>query len=217
MRTRAVVFDFDGTLTNSKTSSWGRIWDKLNLSEIDEKYYNMFHSNEINYNEWLGLCFNEYKSNGVDKAFLNKIADDTKRIDDLTKTLEYLSKNGIQIFILSGGIRYIIERILKDDVSYFDGISANIFYFNGEHLDTFEPTMFNPDNKCEYMSYLLKSNTLDPKSVLFVGNGKNDESIRSTGVRTLCFNADDTDPLDKNIWDDHLESNSLFEIIKFID
>ena len=46
MKTKVVIFDFDGTLTVSKTSTWGRIWEKIDALDEDEKLMNM-----------LGYCY----------------------------------------------------------------------------------------------------------------------------------------------------------------
>ena len=42
MKTKVVIFDFDGTLTISNSSTWARIWNKVNDPETDYKLYKMY-------------------------------------------------------------------------------------------------------------------------------------------------------------------------------
>ena len=64
MKTKVVIFDFDGTLTISKSSTWGRIWEKIDALEEDQRLMDMYFNNEIDYETWVRLgceCIKEHK------------------------------------------------------------------------------------------------------------------------------------------------------------
>ena len=44
MKTKIVIFDYDGTLTKSEkgTNTWFNMWKALDDLETDEKFYSMF-------------------------------------------------------------------------------------------------------------------------------------------------------------------------------
>ena len=216
MQTKVVIFDFDGTLTISKSSTWARIWDKLNAKEVDEKYYLMFKAGEIDYNTWLKICFEEFKARGYTEKDLNELVASMKLINDIDYVFDYFKKHNIKIYILSGGIKTIIERVLGKMAEYLTNIEASNFLFEGGQLSAFIPPMMNPENKQEYVNHIIKSLKVDPKEVVFVGNGKNDETVYLTGANTLCLNPDGADFSNKKIWHNYVETQTLKDILPFI-
>ena len=112
---KAVIFDFDGTLTKTKKGSncWYKIWEYIDDLEYDSYLYNKFKNKEISDTQWFKLIFERYKEKNVQKKYLENIALKIKFLPGTYKTLEQLYKNGIKIFILSGGVRQIIESVLN--------------------------------------------------------------------------------------------------------
>jgi len=217
MQTRVVIFDFDGTLTISKSSTWARIWQKLNALDVDEKYYLMFKAGEIDYNTWLECCFNEFKNRGYNLRDLEELVSSMRLINDVETVFNIFMENNIKIYILSGGIKTIIERVLRDNTKFISNIEASNFLFDKHgNLSSFIPPMMNPENKQEYVNYVIKTENVNPNEVLFVGNGKNDETVYKTRVNTLCLNPDDADFSNKKIWHNVVETESLKDILPFI-
>ena len=216
MQIKYVIFDFDGTLSFSNENCWSRIWKAIDQKELDDKYYNMFRNNEIDYREWVYLCFKAFQDNGVDKRFTDEISSRIRLLNNVKEVFEYLKSNDIKIYILSGGIKNLIVHALNDLKDYIEEIDATEFIFNGNDLVDFIDTLFVPENKQEYIRNLIESKNIDPKQILFVGNGKNDETAKLCGVRTLCLNGDDTDYKDKTIWDNYVFTDDLKDILKFV-
>ena len=63
MKTKAVIFDFDGTLTRGGegSCSWARVWKALDDEETDNKFYGMFARGEIDDPTWMRLIEERYK------------------------------------------------------------------------------------------------------------------------------------------------------------
>ena len=217
MQTKVLIFDFDGTLSISNANCWSRIWKAINKLDLDKMYYNMFNENKITYSEWLNLCVKAFIDNGVDKAFIDNIASKIQLLKHVREVFEWLKDKNIKIYVLSGGIKNLIDYSLKDYLSFVEEVDAAEFVFDGNNLIGYIDTTFNPENKQEYIRDLIIKNNLNPNSVLFVGNGKNDETSKLVGVKTLCLNADDTDHKNKKIWDNYVFTDDLCDIQKFID
>ena len=71
---KAVIFDFDGTLTKSKKGSncWRKIWEYIDDLEYDDMLYTKFLNKKIDNKQWFNMIFKRYAEKNVnDKTMLN--------------------------------------------------------------------------------------------------------------------------------------------------
>lgn len=216
MQTKVVIFDFDGTLTISNSSTWSRIWKKLDALDVDYKYYKMYANNEIDYETWVKLIVEYLQERNYNEHDLNELVFSMKFIDNLELVLKFFKEKQIQVYILSGGIKIVIEKALGNLKCYIKQIEATNFVFDNSKLIGYTVPIHNPENKCEFVSYVMEKENVTPKQVLFVGNGKNDETVYKTGVNTLCLNADDANYNNKEIWHSAIFTNNLEDILHYI-
>ena len=47
------------------------------------------------------------------------------KIDGLHETLKKLYESGIQLYVVSGSVKEIMDKVLGDDAKFFNDISAN--------------------------------------------------------------------------------------------
>ena len=111
--TKIVVFDFDGTLTKG-SNSWLLIWKALDMLDYDAQLFGSFRQGKITSEEWMNKILIAYKEHKVNKKMLEEIAASTKTINNLKKLLAKLKKNNIKTYVLSSGVKNIIEIVLKD-------------------------------------------------------------------------------------------------------
>ncbi len=217
MKTKVVIFDFDGTLTISKSSTWGRIWEKIDALEEDQRLMDMYFNNEIDYVTWVKLGYECIKEHNYTEQDLNELVANMKLIDNVEKVFKKFKENNIQIYILSGGLKIAIEKTLKSLKDYVKQIEATNFKFdeNGK-LNGFTVPHHNPENKFEFVSEVIAKEQVNPKEVLFVGNGKNDETVYQTGVNTLCLNPHKANYENKEIWHNTIKTDNLEEILTYI-
>lgn len=217
MQTKVIIFDFDGTLTISNSSTWARIWKKLDALDVDYKYYKMYANNEIDYETWVRLIVEYLQTRNYSETDLDELIFSMKFINNLEKVLKFLNDKNIQVYILSGGIKIVIEKALGELKNYIKQIEATNFIFdkNGT-LSSYEVPNHNPENKFEYVTEVIKNENVKPNEVLFVGNGKNDETVYKTGVNTLCLNADDANYENKEIWHNSIFTDNLEDIMAYI-
>lgn len=219
MYMKFVVFDFDGTLTKKSNEIWRNIWAKLDALDVDDMLYNKVKNGELNYEDWTKEITKEYIKRGFNKILLNELTNEIQMMDNLENALKELKNKGYNLRILSGGIDYVIETLLKDNIKYFSDIRCNKFIFddNGYLVDIID-TDSDEEGKGRYVNNLIKEHKCDPKDIIFVGNGHNDRFVSSTGCITLCINPNGTNHLDKDVWSLYIEnSEDLLDVLKVIE
>ena len=211
-KTRAIVFDFDGTLTTCKANrtTWEDIWTSLNYDvEMCRKYHKQFDRKEITHKEWCKITEDYFKQGGMNLQILKEIASKITLMPGIEEFLKEMNAHDIKMYIVSGSIFHVIRYALGPLYSYFDGIKANQFFFNEDNsLREIVGTSYDFEGKAEYIRQLSQELRISPSSILFVGNSINDEYAHASGARTLCINPKYTDSSNKTIWHDCLKSCS---------
>lgn len=221
MKTKLVIFDFDGTLTkpNLHPNSWARIWAKIGRQSDDEILYQKYKQKLIDYNQWANEVIKVYREEKVTLGLLKNIAKDTELIDDCKKVMESLFTQKVKIVILSGGIKNIIEILLKDCLKYIYKIEAQELIFDDDGVvEEITKLQHFVEDKSQYTNILIEMLNLSPDEVVFFGNSINDEDVYKCGVKTVCINPEDTDYKNKTIWKECiLNTTSLMPILKYLD
>ena len=221
IKTKLVVFDFDGTLSkpNVLPNSWARIWAKIGRTKDDETLYQMYKNKELSYTEWAKEVIKVYREEKFSRQMLEDIAKGTILLDDSEEVLKSLYLAGIKVIILSGGIKNIIEYALGDNLKYIYKIEAQELIFDKDNIVEGVTVLDHfIEDKSQYMAIVLKQLNLKPEEVVFFGNSKNDEDVYKTGVKTICLNPDSADFDNRKIWKDCIKkTETLSSILKFID
>ena len=220
MKTKVVVFDFDGTLSKrgDKINSWAKVWAALNDEETDYKYYKMFKNGEIDDEQWDKLVEKRFFELGLKEKMLDGIAEKIQLIPGLDDTFKILKNNHIKIYVLSGGVKNLIVTALKPYEELITNIEGRWFSFQNGNFAGFDDMDKRLDEKHNYINYLKEKHGIKGEEVLFVGNGANDQTVYLSGARTLCINPDDADYKNKKYWDFYIENcENLTEIIPFLE
>ncbi len=219
--TKAIVFDFDGTLTHPQNgeTTWEKIWLKLGY-EINEcaKLHQQFSRAKISHRKWCQITEQKFKQKKLDKKILDEISDEIILVDGVFETLKELSDSGITLYVCSGSINYIISRVLGENKFYFEEIKANRFTFDRSgFLKDIIGTKYDFEGKSDYLKQIALENDIQPYEILFVGNSLNDEWAHQSGALTLCVNPRLTNPDQHIQWSYSIRSMSnLSQIKKFI-
>lgn len=135
--TRAVVFDFGGTLTTPKHrfSTWERMWLGVGFTTRDAgDLLKAFRANQITHQEWCDRTSARLRERGFGRAHMDAIIRDIEPVSGLRETFETLSEKGIRIFIVSGSVGEIIEAILGDARGHVEDIMANHFEWDADGI-----------------------------------------------------------------------------------
>lgn len=219
--TKAVVFDFDGTLTISKArTTWESLWEMLGY-DVQEcrDLHKKFDQGELTHSEWCDKTAERFIEKGLSRQQLIKYAKKTRLIPGCKETLQTLKNKSIMLYIVSGSIKEIIETALGSNCSFFSEIKANEFVFNTQNsvLEKIIGTEYDFDGKVTYIDYIANRLNISTSDILFIGNSNNDVWVHQSGARTLCINPIHTNYHDETIWHNTIvECKNLNEILEYI-
>jgi HAD superfamily phosphoserine phosphatase-like hydrolase len=218
---KAVVFDFDGTLTlsNKRRTTWEDIWVYLKYTTEDcAQFQRQYASGEISHQEWCDISRDWFKRRDFSQDMLVEVAKKIKLLPGAIHTIRELQRAGKKLFILSGSIKQVIEYVLKDTSLLFEDIQANRMSFDENHiLENIVGTEYDFHGKAEYLTHIINEYGYDPLEVLYIGNSCNDNDASKSGVITLCVNPSGTNWNDTNVWNDVIrEMSNLKEILQYV-
>ncbi|MDD4110352.1 MAG: HAD-IB family phosphatase [Clostridia bacterium] len=217
---KAVVFDFDGTLSYKSINSWKSIWQYLGYSIEKDSYFSklfmMFMNREISHQKWCDLTCDAFKDKQMTLSALSSAIQSTNLISGFENTMSALKNSDYSLHIVSGSIEQIITGVLKNNTQMFDSIKANKMFFNdGKYLERIEGTKFDFEGKALFIEK-LKEKGLQAKDIVFVGNSHNDEWACQSGCKTICLNPKDTCETNSSVWNNVVKSNDIRSILPLI-
>lgn len=223
MEKKAVIFDFDGTLTKKNQNIWKMLWEACGYTtDKTSLYANLYVSHvinkEITRKQWFDLTCEAFKRKKLDFLAFYKTSKQIELINGFESTIKTLYNNGYELHIVSGCIKEAIEVALNKNAKYFTFIESNkaIFDENG-FLEQLVPTNFDYEGKAKYIEN-LKLKGIKAENITFVGNSDNDEWAYTSGCKTICINPDKADTENNKKWNvviDKLENlNKILNIIQ---
>ncbi len=224
LKTKALFFDFDGTLTIGRSSNvWKMIYVALGYNTGEgssyKKSYLNFVEGRCTYADWVEINKHDFQNAGLTKNIFDEVLTDLTFIDGIEETLKVLTEAGVKLFIVSGNMNYAITKALGSMLKYFTEISANFISFDEDgKLDKMIATSYDYEGKADYIFKVQKEYNILPQEMVFVGNGPNDIWAYKSGVKTICINPKDAEENDAKIWNIVLTGvTNLTEILKYID
>lgn len=223
-KTKAVIFDYDGTLTfgdyNNIYKSLYRVlgYATDRNSDYYQDYLN-FINFKIDYAGWVKINEEDFKNGGLTKEIFDSVTENIKLIKGLEKTLKTLHEAGVKLYVLSGNFVYAIKKTLGKLADLFTEISANEIYFNEDgSLSNLVATKFDFDCKPKFIEKVKNELGVLPEEICFVGNGENDVFAYQSGAKTICLNPVDADEDDAEKWACVLKDvTNIEKILDYID
>lgn len=222
VNTRAVVFDFGGTLTQPTLgpNTWERLWASVGYSNRETgKLHRDYMDRRITHQQWCDKTAVKLKEAGFTRHHLEQVAATIRPMPGLHETIDELRRKGIGLYIVSGNIREIIRMVLGQEFIHFDEIKANDMLFEPDGLiREIRGHDFDFEGKADFLRRIFRERHCEPLEVLFVGNSLNDTWAIRSGARTLCVNPSETDPYDRRVWNYSLRPmENLTEILHYIE
>lgn len=219
--TRAVIFDFDGTLTveHDRGTVWQRLWEEAGLSRDECSFHHeRYRRGEINHSEWCDITCKRFREQVVTRETILRVAHDIKLVESIQNTIAEMKSRNIHTSILSGSIKEVIQIALGDNYRWIDDVQANEIEFDDNGLiRKIHGTPYDYKTKPDYIRQVVKRRRLDPLQVLFVGNSANDAWASRSGARTVCVNPIETDPGNSRNWTSSIRHmTSLSQILRHV-
>jgi len=219
---KAVFFDFDGTLTYKSPNIWKSIWValgyKIGKGSEHQRQLDSFLNGNITYQEWCNETLQYFMARGLNLETLNNISKDIRLIKGATETFKALKQEGYSLHIISGNVVDVIEKVLGENVKYFDSINANDFCFdNNNKLIYIKGTEYDCEGKAKFIKKYIAKTSAKPSELYFIGNSFNDEWAHLSGCNTICINPEETEHTNSTKWHKVLDGViDLREILQFI-
>lgn len=166
-----IFVDFDGTITQKDIGEemFLRFGDADKANRIIEKWI----KKEItSVDTWTQLCATVKNFNPVDfDSFLNEIdIDPTFKI-----FIEYCKLNNFELFILSDGLDYYINRVLeRENLSHLKAYTNKLLF----EVDKLVPVFPYTDEECKQCANCKRNhiinNSSDEDYTVFIGDGYSD-------------------------------------------
>ncbi len=218
---QAVIFDFDGTLTNAKSrTTWESLWETLGYDVQEcQNLHKQFDKGEFGHQEWCDRTAKKFIEKKLTRQQVVELAKGIKLIAGCKKTLKSLKERNIQLYIVSGSIKDIIETVLGSTYVFFSEIMANEFVFDTQTsiLTKIVGTEYDFVGKANYIKRIANRLGIATSDILFVGNSNNDMWAYLSGANTLCINPAITNYHDDIVWHNTIvECKNLLEILAFV-
>ena len=222
-KTRAIIFDFDGTLTidreRTNKTTWEMIWSKLGYNiKVCRELHQKFDRNEINHEDWCNQTNDYFCKKHLNKKILDEIASEIVLIDGIEEVFSIVNSHSIKIYIVSGSIDYIIDSVMGNLKKYVTETKSNVFRFDeNNRLTNIVGTCFDFEGKARFIKEKAIELDVAPEDILFVGNSINDRFAYESGATTLCINPKLTDTTNRKIWNECIPvCNNLTDILKYV-
>ena len=219
--TRAVVFDFGGTLTvpKFKENTWERIWRSAGYDlQVAHELHHQFSTGKITHQEWCDLTCDKLRAGGFSRDAFKRLYSEVEVVDGIEETFSVLRNRNVQIHIVSGSLRDIIENALGPAARYIDSIRSNDFVFGSTgELERIVGHPYDFEGKAHFITKLASDIPCHPIEILFVGNSLNDEKAATSGARTLCVNPKHTHHYVESMWNNTIrEMHDLRDVLRFV-
>lgn len=218
---QAVIFDFDGTLTKTKSrTTWESLWEMLgyDVQECRDLHV-QYDKGTFTHQDWCNKTAEKFIEKELTRQQVLELARQIKLISGCIKALQAIKEKNIKLYIVSGSIKEIIENVLGNAHGFFTEIRANEFVFDTQTsiLNKIIGTKYDFEGKANYIKHIANRLEISTSDILFVGNSNNDVWAYQSGAKTLCINPTLTNYHDYTIWNDTIvECKSLTEILPYI-
>lgn len=166
---------------------WSLLWDSIGKRDKGASLYSQFHDGQISREAWFRETEQEFYGK-VTKPLVRTVAKKIHLRDDAIEVLKTLTAHGYALYILSGGIKSVIDEILAENRSYFTAISANDVVFDeNDKIVRLEMTPYDYEGKAYYIERLIQQTKVRCSCVFYVGNSINDLSVLSLPIKTICI------------------------------
>jgi len=171
-KVKVISFDLDGTITKVN-SIWKFIHDQLGVTEMANKYKEMFFKGEITYDRWALLDSSLWK--GHKYSEIKRMANERiELMDDVELVVKTLKEWGYVPIVISAGLDIINERL--KDVGFEIIFSNKLKVVNDTIIGGLtESVAF--DNKDEILEKFVEKLNIGMLNCAAVGDGFNDVKL----------------------------------------
>ncbi|HVX92589.1 MAG TPA: HAD-IB family phosphatase [Candidatus Dojkabacteria bacterium] len=194
---KAVCFDLNKTLI--KENSWRDLNLAMNVkSEEDDMLMSWGERGIITDSQGQNILLNIYKESGRhSKDNILKVLSNYTYNDYAKEIIKYLESNGFVIFLISGSINILVEKIANElGIKYWKANNEFVFDKKG-YLEKINTLDNDKKAKVFQLKELCKETDISIKDVYCVGDGDNDIEIFKVTGKGITFSGS---KIEKDAW-----------------
>ena len=204
---KVIAFDLDGTITKVN-SIWKFIHDQLGVTEIANKYKEMFFRGEITYDRWALLDSSLWR--GYKYSEIKKIANEKiELMEDVDKVIKTLKDWEYMPIVISSGLDIINDKLKALGFNII--FSNKLKIVNDEIIGGLDEAVAF-DNKDDILESFIRKLNLNMSNCAAVGDGFNDVKLFKKVSLGIAVNPTSED-LEK-IADIVIKGNSLGPLLR---
>ena len=209
---KLIFFDMDGVLTVEK-SSWFYVNNKLGINNREN--YMKYMVGELSYPAFFELDLKAWieKYPGIRADDIKEILDEIQPVQGIEKTMNFLKKNSIVPVIVSGGISWLSDRLVRD-YGIKEAYANKIYCDASGRIIPEGDIQVDPAIKDWVMRKIMIKYDVKQEECLAIGDSESDYSMYRAVQNFIAFNSD-SDFLRK-ISSSSME-NDLSGIIEYIE
>lgn len=214
---RLIFFNLDGSLVDGMEYFYQHLWEYFGVDkEKTRTVLKQYISGEINYGQWVENDARLLRDAGATKRAIVNAIMNLHPMEGAIETLRALHERGYLMFAISSGMDLVIEVVYgTESKSLFEGIFVNQFHFDANgNLTGVTPSQYDVDHKADCVKDMLAKYNAYPGNCVYVGNNETDASAALLVGTSIAFKSKSERLVE--ISNHHIETDDLFEIMKFV-
>ncbi|MDO8602143.1 MAG: HAD-IB family phosphatase [bacterium] len=213
---RLAFFDFDGTLTDGSEFVYEELCKAGAIDYVRAKQnFQDCRDGKMTYEDLVARDVAGFQVAGMTKQ---KMLDAMSRIRIMIgarETLEALRNKGFGLFIISGGINVLVEKVFPDYKTLFEDIFINDYQFDiAGHLVKGIATPYDFHHKATCIKATATRYDVPLSQTIFTGDNFNDVEAAQTAGISFAFNTTHEGLIKAATH--HIQKKDLREILKYL-
>lgn len=215
--TKLIFFNADGTLVDGMEYFYQHLWEYFGVDkEKTRTVLKQYISGETNYAQFVENDIRLLREAGATKrAIINAIMN-LHPMEGAIETMRALHERSYKMFAISSGIDLVIEAVYgTDSKALFEDIFVNQYHFDAsDRLIGATPAKYDVDHKTQCVKDMIAKYSAYSGNCVYVGNNETDAAAALLVGNSIAFNSKSERLVE--VSNHHIESNNLFDIMKFL-
>lgn len=185
---KLIFFDMDGVLTVEK-SSWFYVNNKLGIN--NRKNYMKYMKGELSYPDFFELDLKAWieKYPDIRSNDIKNMLGEIQPVQGIEKTMNFLKDNNIDSVIVSGGISWLSDRLVRD-YGITEAYANRIYCDASGRIIPEGEIQVDPAIKDSVMKKIMIKYNVKPEECLAIGDSESDYSMYRAVPNFIAFNSD---------------------------
>jgi phosphoserine phosphatase len=143
-----------------------------------------------NYIEWVEYSIENFRKHGLTKEIFESVINKVKYMPGVIETFEELRKKGYKTVVISGGLKNLANRAIRElGIDHTFAAAEYFFDPSSGRLVNWNIIPCDYDGKIDFMRLMMREYGISPQDCAFIGDGVNDIPLAKEVGTSIAFNA----------------------------